>query len=279
VKDDAMTRSRTYLLTVIAAILYVLLCWIFADGLFKGNWWNSDAIASSNIWTYVLLAAIIVAGVAQAQRLPAGGIVLRHDVQTGAPGQVEDPVFWRLLVGNTYYAILWLPLRFFSGRDWLEAGESKLRSDAWMDGGTALKGFWTNAVTVPEGKSSSAAGTYDWFNDFLNYMLKHEWYTWFAKLIAVGETLVGLGIIFGALVGIAAFFGTLMNFNFELAGSASSNPVMFGLGVFLVLGWKVAGWWGLDRWLLPRLGTPWGRLEQHQQPHRASDTTAPPPRA
>ena len=32
-----------------------------------------------------------------------------------------------------------------------------------------------------------------------------------------------------------------------------------GFGVFLVLGWKVAGWWGLDRWLLTRLGTPWLR--------------------
>jgi thiosulfate dehydrogenase [quinone] large subunit len=25
-----------------------------------------------------------------------------------------------------------------------------------------------------------------------------------------------------------------------------------------VLAWKTAGWWGLDRWVLPRLGTPWG---------------------
>ena len=74
-----------------------------------------------------------------------------------------------------------------------------------------------------------------------------------------------LGLIVGALVGIAAFFGTLMNFNFQLAGSASTNPVLFGLSVFLVLAWKVAGWWGLDRYLLPLLGTPWsaGRIVAH----------------
>ena len=79
---------------------------------------------------------------------------------------------------------------------------------------------------------------------------------------APGEVLVGLGLIVGALVGIAAFFGTLMNFNFLLAGSSSTNPVLFGLGVFLVLGWKVAGYIGLDRVLLNSLGTPWsaGRL-------------------
>ncbi len=64
-------------------------------------------------------------------------------------------------------------------------------------------------------------------------------------------------MIVGALVGIAAFFGTVLNFNFQLAGSASTNPVLFGLGVLLVLAWKIAGWWGLDRVLLPRLGTPW----------------------
>jgi thiosulfate dehydrogenase [quinone] large subunit len=33
--------------------------------------------------------------------------------------------------------------------------------------------------------------------------------------------------------------------------------VLFALTVFLVLGWKVAGWVGLDRVLLPLLGTPW----------------------
>jgi len=25
----------------------------------------------------------------------------------------------------------------------------------------------------------------------------------------------------------------------------------------LILGWRVAGWYGVDRWLLPRLGVPW----------------------
>jgi thiosulfate dehydrogenase [quinone] large subunit len=88
-------------------------------------------------------------------------------------------------------------------------------------------------------------------------MLDNGWYTWFAQLVAWGETLVGLGLLVGALVGIAAFFGTLMNFSFLLAGTTSTNPVLFGLGVFLVLAWKVAGFWGLDRWLLPLLGTPW----------------------
>ena len=77
------------------------------------------------------------------------------------------------------------------------------------------------------------------------------------KVIAFGETAVGLGLIFGAFVGVAAVGGAFMNLNFMLAGSASTNPVMLLLGFLLVLAWKTAGHIGLDRFLMPRLGTPW----------------------
>src|SRR5690606_23405393 len=98
--------------------------------------------------------------------------------------------------------------------------------------------------------------------DFIQFMLDNEWYTWFAWVIAYGEVLVGLALITGALTGIAAIGGAFMNFNFMLAGSASTNPVLFFLAVLLLLGWKVSGRIGVDRWLLPALGTPWspGRL-------------------
>jgi thiosulfate dehydrogenase (quinone) large subunit len=42
-----------------------------------------------------------------------------------------------------------------------------------------------------------------------------------------------------------------------LAGSASTNPVLFILAILILFGWKVSGWIGVDRWLLPALGTPW----------------------
>jgi thiosulfate dehydrogenase [quinone] large subunit len=45
--------------------------------------------------------------------------------------------------------------------------------------------------------------------------------------------------------------------NFMLAGSASSNPVLLILAIVLILAWKTAGYIGLDRYLLPLLGTPW----------------------
>ncbi len=48
-----------------------------------------------------------------------------------------------------------------------------------------------------------------------------------------------------------------MNMSFLLAGSASVNPILFTFEVGLMLAWKVAGYYGVDRWLLPMLGVPW----------------------
>ena len=48
-----------------------------------------------------------------------------------------------------------------------------------------------------------------------------------------------------------------MNMSFMLTGSASSNPVLFFLAIGVMLAWKVAGYYGVDRVLLPMLGTPW----------------------
>ncbi|MBA2556267.1 MAG: DoxX family membrane protein [Chloroflexi bacterium] len=78
-----------------------------------------------------------------------------------------------------------------------------------------------------------------------------------SRAVLLGEIAVGVGLILGLLTGIAAFFGALMNMSFLLAGSASTNPVMFTLAVGLMLAWKIAGYYGVDRYLLPRLGTPW----------------------
>jgi thiosulfate dehydrogenase [quinone] large subunit len=252
-----MTRTKVYVMTAISAAIYVALGIIFADDYFTGgDFINREVWSDSALVSWVLLAAIFVGGIYQASRMPESGVAIETG-EMDTPGQVKDPTLWRLLISNSYLAVLWMPLRFFVGHEWMSAGEHKVRADAWMDGGTALQGYWQNAVAIPE--QGRPAITYGWFRDFLQYMLDHEWYTWFAKIIAVGELLVGIGLVVGALVGIAAFFGTLMNFNFLLAGSASTNPVLFGLGVFLVIGWKVAGYLGLDRVLLPMLGTPWTR--------------------
>jgi len=254
-----MTRERTWLLTALSVVLFVLLSAIFADHLFTPPLWNGADWINSPLITYLMILAIILAGWFQARGLPVDGITLRLEANPLTPGQVNDPVTWRLLLGNVYCALVWLPLRFFLGRDWLSAGSHKLVDPAWMQGGEALKSFWAKQVVVPE--QGQPPITYDWFRTMLQFMLDHGWYTWFAKLIALGETLVGAALIVGAVVGLAAFCGTFMNFNYLLAGTSSTNPVLFAVGIFLVLAWKVAGFWGLDRWLLPALGTPWQRAK------------------
>ena len=99
--------------------------------------------------------------------------------------------------------------------------------------------------------------SYDWYRNFIQWLIDIGAQTWMGWLIPIGELAVGLGLLFGALTGFAAFFGALMNMSFLLAGSASTNPIMFTLAVGLMLAWKVAGYYGVDRWLLPMLGTPW----------------------
>ena len=99
--------------------------------------------------------------------------------------------------------------------------------------------------------------TFDWYRVFLQTLLDSGSYVWFSKLIVAGEILIGIGLILGIFTGIAAFFGGFMNWNFMMAGTASANPVLFFLSILLILAWKTAGWWGLDRWILPAIGTPW----------------------
>jgi thiosulfate dehydrogenase [quinone] large subunit len=48
-----------------------------------------------------------------------------------------------------------------------------------------------------------------------------------------------------------------MNFSYTFAGTAGVNPLFIIISLFLIMAWRVAGWYGLDRFALPRLGTPW----------------------
>jgi thiosulfate dehydrogenase [quinone] large subunit len=161
-------------------------------------------------------------------------------------------------------APLFLGLRLFLAFEWISGGWGKLQNDAWMSGGTALQGFWQRAATVPNPPANPVI-TYPAYRSFIQFMLDHEWYTWFAKVIAIGELLIGIGLLVGGLTAIAAVFGLLMNFSFIYAGSTSSNPTLIILGALIVFGWRVAGWWGLDRFLLPLLGTPWETRQRRQR--------------
>ncbi|HEY3524151.1 MAG TPA: DoxX family membrane protein [Candidatus Limnocylindrales bacterium] len=169
--------------------------------------------------------------------------------------QIEGPAFARFLFNNSAAGLVWLPIRIFVGFEWLEAGWHKATGAGWLDGGSALLGYWNVAAAVPQ--QGKAPITYEWYRTFIQTLVDAHAQGWFAYLVTFGEIAVGIGLIVGALTGIAAFFGAFMNMSYLLAGSASTNPIMFTLSVGLILAWKVAGFYGVDRWLLPRLGTPW----------------------
>ena len=173
---------------------------------------------------------------------------------------LRDPGFIQAIFSNTWLAPLWLAARLYLGYQWLIAGSHKVWGDnRWIavsgPDGLALKKYWQNAVAIPD--QGRAAISYDWYRHFLSFMLNHEWYTWFSWVIAIGEVAAGILLIIGAFVGLAALAGAFMNFNYLLAGTAATNPVLLAIALLIVFGWKVAGWIGVDRWLLPALGTPW----------------------
>ncbi len=185
--------------------------------------------------------------------------------------QINDGPIAKFLFSDTRMAIVWLVLRVYLGIQWLQAAQHKITDPAWTQTGTALKGFWVSAVaTTPK-----PVIAFDWYRQFLQFMIDTQAYTWFSKLVVAGEVMVGVCLILGAFVGVAAFFGGLMNWNFMMAGSASTNPLLFLLAVVLILAWKTAGYYGLDRILLPVLGTPWspGIKVETQSPVPAAQAT------
>ena len=172
--------------------------------------------------------------------------------------EVEGPAFSRYLFGNTRAGLFWLPIRIFLGFAWLLAGWGKVSGSGWInDGGSALLKSWNSYVAIPQ--TGKPPVTFEWYRSFLQILIDNHAQSWFAWLIAFGEMAVGIGMLVGALVGIAAFFGATMNMSYMLAGSASTNPILFALTVGLMLAWRVAGYYGVDRYLLPLLGVPWRR--------------------
>lgn len=179
--------------------------------------------------------------------------------------EFQNPPFARALLDTTRFSWLWLIARLYLGYSWITSGMGKLGNPGWTQTGEALRGFWERAVAIPEAPARPAIA-FEWYRAFLESLLNGGHYVWFSKLVVAGELLVGAALILGLFTGIVAFIGGFMNWNFMMAGAASTNPVLFTISIFLILAWKVAGWYGLDRWVLPLVGTPWqpGRLFQRQ---------------
>lgn len=191
-------------------------------------------------------------------------------LQPQSSTQIPEPPIAKFVFADTRMAWFWLIVRLYVGYEWLTAGLEKLTGRSFSIGsfgqtvkggpwvlsghnGAAIKGFVAGALTQASGAHPSVQGWYAWF--LQQIVLPNA--AGFAYAITFGEVLVGLGLVFGVLTGFAAFFGLFMNLNYLLAGTVSINPVIGTLALFLVLAWRIAGYYGFDRYLLPLLGTPW----------------------
>lgn len=179
----------------------------------------------------------------------------------GTHRTVKDPEIAHRLFSDTRWSWIWAILRIWLGYQWVEAGLRKVADPKWVVTGESLKGYWARAVAIPQPPARPAI-SYDWYRSFLQGLLDGGHYTWFGKVVAYGEVILGILLIVGLFTGFMAFFGAFANMNFMLAGTASTNPVLFLAAVLILMAWKVAGHWGLDYWVLPALGTPWAKPER-----------------
>lgn len=153
-------------------------------------------------------------------------------------------MFIKFLRENKIAAGILTIIRLFLGYSWFTSGFGKLTG-----GGFDASGFLTNAVTNPI-MGPDGGAVYGWYTSFVEgFALPNVGL--FNVLVPIGETLVGLGLILGCLTTAAAFFGVLMNFCFLLAGTISHNPTDILLGMIIMIAGANAGYYGLDRWVLP----------------------------
>lgn len=177
--------------------------------------------------------------------------------------QIPEPKLAKTIFADTRFAWLWLLIRLYVGWQWFSAGLNKVQSSDWLgsSAGGPLRGFLQGAFGKTTGAHPDVHG---WYAAFLETVVEPNT-VFFSNLVSVGELLVGIALIIGAFTGIAAFFGIFMNASYLFAGTVSTNPLLLICGIFLILAWRIAGWYGADRFLLPFLGTPWQKGEAFTQ--------------
>lgn len=176
-------------------------------------------------------------------------------METNTIVEIKEPKISSFLFADSRFAWFWLVVRLYVGWQWLEAGWHKFGSPLWTgsQAGVAVKGFLMGALQKTTGDHPDVSG---WYGSLIQHVaLPHA--AVLSYIVVYSEILIGIALILGLFTGIAAFLGSFWNMNYLFAGTVSINPLLFLLELFLILAWRSAGWYGLDRWLLPNLGTPW----------------------
>jgi thiosulfate dehydrogenase [quinone] large subunit len=145
----------------------------------------------------------------------------------------------------------WLLVRIFVGYQFLAAGLEKLVDGSWIGGnaGAGLTPFLQGALSKATGAQPEVQG---WYATLIKDVFLPN-ATVFSYLVTFGELLVGFALIFGVLSKFSAFWGSVMNLAFLLAGTSANNPLMVVLEVAMIFGGAGVGYYGVDYYLLPML--------------------------
>ncbi|MDF2700943.1 MAG: small subunit DoxD, partial [Haloplasmataceae bacterium] len=149
-------------------------------------------------------------------------------------------------------------LRIWLGWSWLSAGWSKINSPAWTgeNAGSAIKGFLNGTLAKAGGAYPEVHG---WYASFVeNIALPNS--KVFSYLVAFGEFFAGLALIIGAFTLFAALGSVFMSLNYLYGGTSSSNPEMLVVGIFIVIFFLSAGYYGLDFYLMPFIQDKYNKL-------------------
>lgn len=169
---------------------------------------------------------------------------------------IQQSALVHFVTADVKSAPFWLIVRVYLGWLWLSAGYEKMLNPAWFgtDAGAALTGFVKGAVTKTGGLHPDVQM---WYASFLQDTVLPNVMVW-SNAVVLGEIAIGLGLIVGLCTGTAAFFAFFMNLNFMLSGVAGVNPIWMVLALGLMSAHRVAGYWGLDRYV-PMLYGRWQR--------------------
>ncbi|MHB0874499.1 MAG: DoxX family protein [Anaerolineae bacterium] len=171
----------------------------------------------------------------------------------------------------TLTGIVWLIARLLLAYEWIPSGWEKLfgpGSSAWVgaEAGTAVTGFLNRALTLATGEHPAVSQWYAWA--IQNLLLPNA--TVFSYLVAVGEVLVGIAILFGMFTRFATSMALIMNMSFFYAGTVSSLPYVLPLEIAIVLIGVYAGYIGIDGMVLARFSNWFKSPADDERAHGAA---------
>jgi thiosulfate dehydrogenase [quinone] large subunit len=152
---------------------------------------------------------------------------LRNHPDDQNPERGPDPALTRFLLNDRRLAWIWVCARAYLACVWALSGVSLLQE---------VVRFSTDDRMIALADPLPA--------DFVQF------YPSILILLGMSEMVVGVLLLLGIFTGLTAFISVVLSVNTLYPGPPFTDPLAFVTTILLVLTWRTAGWYGLDRWLL-----------------------------